>query len=446
MNVAIAVDFGASNGRVIAGYYEDNILKVDEIHRFMNRQISMGNVLYWDFPYLFEEMKTGLRKAAQKYANIVSIGIDTWGVDFGLIDEYGQLMGNPTTYRNPRLTGLETELFQQVDIQKHYAQTGISPMNINTLFQLYYLKKHQPSFLDRAKHLLFMPDLFSYFLCGVPSVEYTIASTSELLDAKTKNWAWNLIDELGFPREIFGNIVFPGEVKGVLLPEIQEEAGLPKNVKVMAVNSHDTASAVASIDFKGKHAAFLSSGTWSLLGLLQEEPVLTEKARLDGFTNEGGGDGKIRFLQNITGLWILQSVMKEWEQESRTISYTDLIAQAENITFPTLIDVDDETFQTPLSMIKAIQSYCQKHQLKTPQTQAEFCYCILASLAYRYKKAMDNLKSYSKTDIEALIIIGGGSQNRLLNKMTEEVTEIQVITGEIEATAIGNLKCQLENG
>lgn len=441
----VAIDFGASNARVIVGKYEDGQLKIDEIYRFINRQISIGGVLYWDFPYLFEEMILGLKKAAEKYDDIQSIGIDTWGVDFGLIDDYGQLVNNPTTYRNTRLVGLENEIFEKNDIEKHYAQIGINPMSINTLFQLYYLKNRQESVLNHAKKLLFMPDLFSYFLCGDSRVEYTIASTSELLDAKTKDWAWNFIDELKLPHEIFGKIIMPGEVRGLILPEIARNLGLSENVKVMAVASHDTASAVASIDFKNKNAAFLSSGTWSLLGQLLDQPVLTPKALKDKFSNEGGANGKICFLQNITGLWILQCLVKEWEANGEKISYPDLIAEAEKNIFSVIIDVDDELFVSPKSMKEAILEFCNIHQLERPKTKSEFCYSVLNSLAQRYKVAVENLKTHSSKTIEALFIIGGGSQNKLLNRLTEEATGIPVFIGEVEATAIGNLRMQIDN-
>ena len=291
-NTYLAVDFGGGSGRVMAGYIDGGKLILEEVHRFGNRQVKLGNHVYWDFPALFQDMKDGLKKAAQKGYEVKSIGIDTWGVDFGLIDKNGNLLGNPVCYRDSRTEGMPEEVFNIIDRQAHYAETGTQVININTLFQLYSLKKSDDPQLAAADKLLFMPDLFSYFLTGVANNEYCIASTSELLDAKKRNWNDSLIETLGLPRHIFGDIVMPGTVRGKLKKDIAEETGLGE-VEVVAVGSHDTASAVFAVPTTEKASAFLSSGTWSLLGTLVDEPVLTEEARLGGLTNEGavGGQG-----------------------------------------------------------------------------------------------------------------------------------------------------------
>ena len=266
MSTFLAVDFGAGSGRVIAGHVVGRQLELDELHRFPNRQVRLGGHVYWDFPALFEEMKEGLRRAAAKYADVESIGIDTWGVDYGLVDKVGNLMGNPLCYRDASTADTPEEVFARIDEAAHYAETGIQVMPINTMFQLYARKKENEAWLREARHLLFMPDLFAYYLTGVPGNEYCIASTSELLDARKRTWNMPLIRELGFPEHLFGELLEPGTVRGTLCPEVAAEVGLSPGVKVVAVGSHDTASAVHAVPFrKGKEAvsAFLSSGTWS---------------------------------------------------------------------------------------------------------------------------------------------------------------------------------------
>ena len=308
----LAIDFGGGSGRVIAGYLSGDELQLDTVYRFPNRQVRMGGRIYWDFLSLFEEMKTGIRKAVEKGYVLKSIGIDTWGVDFGLIDRQGNLLGNPVCYRDNRTDGMPEEFFSKVDVAAHYAESGTQVMAINTLFQLYALQKEDNIQLKVADKLLFMPDLFSYYLTGVANNEYSIASTSELLDAKARTWNFKLIRELGLPEHLFGEVVMPGTSRGFLKQEIKEQIGIDYEVEVIAVASHDTASAASVVpsSVDGKKVAFLSSGTWSLLGVMNNEPILTEAARLAGFTNEGGRDGQICFLQNITGLWILQKLMQ----------------------------------------------------------------------------------------------------------------------------------------
>lgn len=445
MSTFLAVDFGGGSGRVIAGHVNAGRLEMDEIHRFQNRQIQIGKHLYWDFPALFAEMKSGLRKAAEKYKDIKSIGIDTWGVDYGLVDKAGNLMGNPICYRDDSTTGMPEEVFSRIDRTKHYGEAGIQIMSINTMFQLCVRKKENEAWLKEAAHLLFTPDLFAYFLTGVPGNEYCIASTSELLDARKRDWNKTLIRELGLPEHLFGKILMPGEVRGPLLPEIAEELGLPADVKVVAVGSHDTASAVNAVLFceeKKSVSAFLSSGTWSLLGVLLDEPILTEEARVAGFTNEGGVGGKIRFLQNITGLWILQCLMRQWEAKGMPVGYDFLLGQAEKVEGAAVIDVDAQDFQHPADMEKAIADYCVLKGLSVPHTQGEYVRVVLQSLAERYRKGIQQLNGFLPQPIECLHIIGGGCRNRLLNRLTEEALGIPVVAGPVEATAIGNILVQ----
>lgn len=409
--------------------------------------MKLGKHVYWDFPALFEDMKTGLKLVAQKGYNACGIGIDTWGVDFGLIDKDGNLLGNPVCYRDARTDGMPAEVFKILDEQQHYAETGIQVMPINTLFQLYSMLRQQDSQLEVARQLLFMPDLFSYFLTGVANNEYCIASTSELLDARRRDWSRDTIRALGLPEHLFGEIILPGTVRGKLKDDIAHETGLG-GVDVIAVGSHDTASAVAAVPAGASSEeeegpiAFLSSGTWSLLGVEVDEPILTEEARIAQFTNEGGVGGRIRFLQNITGLWILQRLMSEWKICGEELSYDSIIPQAAEAEIDTIIPVDDATFMNPENMEKALMDYCSTHQLKVPSNKAETVRCVLQSLAYKYGQAVEQLNRCLPSPIRQLNIIGGGSQNKLLNQLTADALGIPVYAGPVEATAIGNILTQ----
>lgn len=442
MNTYLAVDFGGGSGRVMAGSICQGVLKLEEVYRFSNRQVRMGNHIYWDFPALFDEMKNGIRQAVRQGYKVRSIGIDTWGVDFGLIDKDGNLLGNPVCYRDTRTDGLPEKLFDEPALRAHYAEAGIQVMSINTLFQLYSLKKKEDAQLQVADRLLFMPDLFSYYLTGVANNEYCIASTSELLDARTRTWNRALIDRLGVPQSLFGEIVMPGTVRGKLKKEIREELGISQEIEVVAVGSHDTSSAVFAVPGAGKNRAFLSSGTWSLLGVELEEPILTEEARKAGFTNEGGVGGKIRFLQNITGLWMLQRLIGEWKEEGKETDYEYLLSAAETADITSVIDVDDKAFQSPVNMAEAIAGYCCNHGVQIPVSQGEYVRCVLQSLAQRYKQGMERLNALLPAPIEQLHIVGGGCRNRLLNRLTSEALGIPVYAGPVEATAIGNILVQ----
>ena len=440
-NTYLAVDFGGGSGRVIAGSLLQGKLELEEIHRFTNRQVKLGNHVYWDFPALFEDMKTGLKLAAQKGYHVKGIGIDTWGVDFGLIDKKGNLLGNPVCYRDARTDGMPDKVFQILDAQKHYACTGIQVMPINTLFQLYSMQQNQDVLLEVAQRLLFMPDLFSYYLTGVANNEYCIASTSELLNAKSRNWSFDTIHSLGLPEHLFGKIILPGTIRGTLKEDIARETGLGA-VDVIAVGSHDTASAVAAVPAAESPIAFLSSGTWSLLGVEVDEPILTEEARKAQFTNEGGVDGKIRFLQNITGLWILQRLMSEWKACGEKQDYDIIIPQAAEAEIDTIIPVDDTIFMNPENMENALIHYCRNHALQIPQNKVETVRCVLQSLAFRYRLAVEQLNRCLPAPIRQLNIIGGGSQNKLLNQLTADELGIPVYAGPVEATAMGNILTQ----
>lgn len=443
----LAIDFGGGSGRVIAGTITDEKgekkLTMQLVHRFQNRQVRLGNHVYWDFPALFEDMKTGLKKAAQLGLKVSGIAIDTWGVDFGFIDRDGNLVGNPVCYRDARTNGMAERFFADVDRTAHYAVNGTQVMEINTLFQLLSLKLADSPQLQIADKMLFTPDLFSYFLTGEANTEYTIASTSEMLDARKRDWDWELIGSLGLPRHLFCPIVMPGTVRGRLRKDIAEETGLGE-VDVIAVGSHDTASAVAAVPATDDEqpVAFISSGTWSLLGVEINEPILTEEARRAEFTNEGGIGGKITFLQNITGLWFIQRLMAEWKEEGDEQQYDILLPAAEKAVIDTVIPVDDAAFQNPPSMQQAIIDYCNAHNLTAPTSKAETTRVVLQSLAAKYAEATSALNAMLPSPIKKLHIIGGGSQNKLLNRLTEEALGVPVEAGPVEATGIGNILTQ----
>ena len=443
----LAIDFGGGSGRVIAGTISSDErgkhLTMQLVHRFNNRQVRLGNHVYWDFPALFEDMKTGLRKAAALGLKVSGIAVDTWGVDFGLIDRDGNLIGNPVCYRDARTVGMAERFFADVDRGAHYAVNGTQVMEINTLFQLLSMKLADSRQLQIADRLLFMPDLFSYFLTGEANTEYTIASTSQLLNATTRQWDYELIDRLQLPRHLFCPIVMPGTVRGKLRPDIAEETGLGE-VDIIAVGSHDTASAVAAVPASADEGpvAFLSSGTWSLFGVELPSPILTEEARVAEFTNEGGIGGRITFLQNITGLWILQRLMAEWRDEGDEQQYDTLLGAASHSTIESIIPVDDARFQNPQSMQHAINDYCREQGLAVPKTKAETTRIVLQSLAAKYAESARRLNAMLPSPIKRLHIIGGGSQNKLLNQLTAEALQMPVEAGPVEATGMGNILCQ----
>ncbi len=441
-HTCLAVDFGAGSGRVMAGFLEDGEIRLEELHRFPNRQIKLGEVLYWDFPALFQEMKNGIAEAVKRGYHVRSIGVDTWGVDFGLIDKAGNLLGNPVCYRDQRTEGLPENFFQNADAAAHYAETGIQPMAINTLYQLLAMKQAGDVRLDCAHRLLFMPDLFNFYLTGVAANEYTIASTSELLNAATRTWSEKTLAEAGLPRHLFCPVVKPGTVLGTVKADVAAELGLPSDVQVVAIGSHDTASAAfAAPKSDGKRTAFLSSGTWSLLGTMLDEPICSEAARRAGFSNEGGIGG-ICFLQNITGLWIVQRLMAEWKADGRSTDYGKIIAEAEASPIRSLISVDAPDFQNPPCMATAIRNYCERSHQAVPESQGDLMRCVCESLAARYKQGINGLNALLPQPIERLCIIGGGSQNKLLNRLTAEALGIPIEAGPVEATAIGNVALQ----
>ena len=437
----IAADFGAGSGRVIVGTWlaASKNIELGEIHRFGNEQKMIDGHLRWDFEALFNELKTGLKKAFAKYGDeIKSISIDTWGVDYGLLDKEGRLIANPICYRDDRTKGMMDAAFQKLPKEEFFQHAANQFMEINTAFQLM-----SETDLQRAERLLFMPDLFNYFLTGKCYNEFTIASTSQLLNTKTHQWDDVIFEKLDLPKHLMQEIIYPGTVIGELTAELAAEVG--GNAKVVAIGSHDTASAVASIKDDGSDWAFISSGTWSLMGTPSKEPIISKEALESDFTNEGMTDGRIRFLKNITGLWLIQQLVKEWEQEGYKCDYSELVKEAEHSSLDSSFDVDDARFMNPEKMSEAIISYLKEENQELPKSKGDFMRCVCISLAKKYAEVKTQMERCTNKKINKIYIVGGGSKNQLLNRLTAEYTQCEVIRGEVEATAMGNILVQLKS-
>ena len=436
-----AVDLGATSGRTIVGTLENEKLSLEEITRFDNNLIQTGGHFYWDVFALYHEIIKGLRIVAQQQIPITSIGIDTWGVDFVCIGEDNAILRNPLSYRDPHTFGMMEEYFEKcVDKKKVYDTTGIQFMNFNSLFQLYAMRKNNNTALKNATKILFVPDCLSFMLTGKQVCEYTIASTSQILDPRTKDLDDNLLESVGLTRDIFGKMVSPSTVIGTLTEEVQAMTGL-KAIPVVAVAGHDTASAVAAVPARDEQFAYLSSGTWSLMGIETKEAIINEQSYDLNFTNEGGIEGTTRFLKNICGMWLYERCRKEWTDAPK--SHAVLQAEAMKvIPFQSIINPDDQCFANPTSMVEAIQGYCRATNQHVPEGYAEICRCIFDSLALRYRQVFKWLKEFATFPINTLHIIGGGSLNEYLDQFTANATGVEVLAGPQEGTAIGNIMLQ----
>jgi len=439
----LAFDFGAESGRAIAGSIRHNKLILEEIHRFRNRQIEGAGHIHWDFSYLLDELKKGIRLAVKKgYKNLRGIGIDTWGVDYGLLDGKGNLLENPYAYRDSRTDGMMEIAFELIPRDELYSITGIQFMQINSVFQLFSEAASGKGNLKDCKNLLFMPDLFNFFMTGEKLSEYTIASTSQLLNAVTKEWEPVIFEKLGLPLQIMSPLIQPGNVIGKLEENIAEDTGV-RDAEVIAVGSHDTASAIAAVPAESPNWAYLSSGTWSLVGIEIDEPVINEDSLHNNFTNEGGVNGKIRFLRNTMGLWILQRCLHSWRKKIKSLNYNDLSEMAEGSPpFISIIDPDNIRFLNPPDMPLAIQAYCSDTGQPVPEKKGEIVRCILESLALKYRFIIDKINTMHSPPVETLHIVGGGSKNELLNRFSSCATGLPVIAGPSEATALGNILTQ----
>ena len=439
----IALDYGAGSGRVLLGKISDKSINLEELHRFENPQIKVHGHIYWDLLRLFEELKTGLRNAALKgHKDIHGIGVDTWGVDFGFVGRDNVLLGNPYAYRDSRTDGMMEAAFSHLSKDDIYKYTGIQFMQLNSVFQLLSMVKVDHPLLDVAERILFMPDLFNFLMTGEKVSEYTMASTSQLMNAETKQWEANIFARLNLPIDLMGDIIQPGWVVGSLLPEIAKDVGL-SHVDVIAPGCHDTASAVAAVPAKGENWAYLSSGTWSLLGIEASAPIINENSLKFNFTNEGGVGNTIRFLRNAMGLWLLEGVRNSWANQGDSLSYEKLVHLAEKATpFKCVIDPDNSAFLNPTDMISAIDWYCLQNKINKPETQGEYVRTIFESLALKYRWIVEKINSMRITPMEKLYIVGGGCQNQLLNQFTANATGIPVYAGPVEATGLGNIMMQ----
>ena len=438
-----AVDLGATSGRTIIGSIDVGQLHLEEVTRFPNHLIEQGGHFYWDIYALYFEMIRGLKEVAQRGLKITSIGIDTWGVDFVMIGDDGAILRNPRAYRDPiTFEEMDDYLKHVISRKEVYDITGIQFMNFNSIFQLYAMKQEGNSALKHAQKILFVPDALSWMLTGNEVCEYTIASTSQLLDPRTKQLDERLLASLGLTRSMFGKMVNPGTPIGVLTDEVQKMTGLGP-VPVIAVAGHDTGSAVAAVPAKDEKFAYLSSGTWSLMGIETKDAIISDLSYERNFTNEGGIEGTTRFLKNICGMWIYERCRKEWPEEVRKLSHPELQGSAMQVeAFRSIINPDDAQFANPDSMINAIQQYCRKTNQPVPETPAEICRCIFDSLALRYKQVFQWMQEFAPFKLEVLHIIGGGSLNKYLNQFTANATGATVLAGPQECTAIGNIMMQ----
>jgi len=444
----LAVDLGAESGRVIAGRFDGNKLELEPLHRFPNRPARVGSgagneTLLWDVLRLWNDIGDGL-SAASALGEIAGIGADTWGVDFGLLDERGRLLSNPVHYRDARHEGYIERAGKILPLAEIYNRTGLQFLPFNTLYQLLALRDQNPAELERAHTLLWMPDLLHFWLCGERRSEYSIASTSQLLDARSRSLDTELLGRFGLPEHIFAPLVSPGTTLGTLRSDVAKRLNLAPSTPVIAPAGHDTASAVAAVPFgEGENAAFLSSGTWSLMGLELAEPLITERSFELGFTNEGGAFGTIRFLKNIAGLWLVQECRRDWLARGGEWSYAQLTHLAgEAGDDGPFVEPDDARFASPDEMPAKIAAFCRETGQSAPQSEGEFVRCCLDSLALKYRWTFEKLELLRGAPLEALTIVGGGVQNELLSQLAADCIGKPVIAGPVEATAAGNILLQ----
>ncbi|MBM6992086.1 MAG: rhamnulokinase [Prevotella sp.] len=437
-----AVDLGATSGRTIIGTLADGRFDLEELTRFDNTLIEANGHFYWDIFALYHEIIKGLKLAHDRQIPVQSIGIDTWGCDFVYVGDDGQILRNPLAYRDPHTFGTMDRYFSEaVGKEKVYEKTGIQFMNFNSLFQIYQMRQDGNTALRNADKVLFIPDALSYMLTGKAICEYTVASTSQILNPVTKDLDEELVASLGLKRSQFGPMTVPATVIGPLTDEVQKMTGMGA-VPVVAVAGHDTASAVAAVPAKDERFAYLSSGTWSLMGIETKNAIINEKSFEKNFTNEGGIEGTTRFLKNICGMWIYERCRQEWP-EAKNMSHAELqqgLLECE--AFRSVINPDDAMFANPDSMVGAIDRYCEQTGQPVPRTKTEYCRCIFDSLALRYRQVFTWLREFTDFDIDLLHIIGGGSMNRFLNQFTANSCGVTVLAGPQEGTAIGNIMLQ----
>ncbi len=437
----LAIDIGASSGRHILGHMEQEKMVIEEVHRFENGLTDKDGTLCWDFNHLFEEILAGMRKCKEQGKIPVSVGIDTWGVDFVLLDKNNQILGNTVGYRDHRTDGMDEEVYKIISEKELYRRTGIQKQIYNTIYQLMAIKRQQPEDLKHACRMLLVPDFLHSLLCGVYATEYTEATTTGLVSPETKDWDYELIKSLGYPGKIFQNIVKPGTDLGDLSDEIREQVGYP--CKVVLPATHDTGSAVLAVPSNDEGVLYISSGTWSLMGVERDEADCSEKSRRHNFTNEGGYNYRFRYLKNIMGLWMIQSVMKEFEKK---YSYAKICEAASHEDIKSLVDCNDNCFLSPQSMTKEVKEYCRKTGQQVPETDSQIACVIYNSLAVCYKDTVKELEESTNLKFSRIHVMGGGSNAEYLNELTAKYTGLPVYAGPSEATATGNLLAQMMQG
>lgn len=434
----LAVDIGASSGRHILAHLEDGKMVLEEIHRFPNGMVQKDGENVWDVDELFAQIKLGMKKCAEAGKIPVSIGIDTWGVDFVLLDAEGKRIGNAVAYRDGRTKGMDEEVYKKIPEDELYARTGIQKAIFNTIYQLMALKVKKPEQLEKAETMLMMPDYFHYLLSGVAATEYTNATTGQLVSPVTKDWDMELIEKLGYPKKIFRKLVTPGTVLGELTEEIQKEVGF--NCKVVAPATHDTGSAVIAVPTESDNTLYISSGTWSLMGTELMEANCSRESKLHNLTNEGGYNYRFRFLKNIMGLWMIQSVKKEIGGK---LGFGEICEQASHCTIPSIVDANDDRFLAPANMTEEVQAACRESGQQVPEGIAEVASVIYNSLAQCYAKTIKEIEEITGQKYDRIHIVGGGANAEYLNILTAKATGVPVYAGPTEATAIGNLAAQM---
>ncbi|MBB5349824.1 sugar (pentulose or hexulose) kinase [Haloferula luteola] len=444
MPIFIAIDLGAGSGRLIAGVFREERLSLEEVHRFENPGTDLPGGSFWNVVGLFREIQEGLRIAAGRYGDeIVAIGIDTWGCDFALLDEAGRLLGLPHQYRDPRHEGMAEVMHARMPEAIVYQHTGITTQFYNSSLHLLAENQKPSPALVGASALLFVPDLLSYWLCGSAAIERTVASTSQLLDPATGDWAWEVIDAMGLPKAIFGHLVDPGTPLGVLRDDVQRVTGLGP-VRVVASASHDTAAAVAGIPMENDERLWLSSGTWSIMGIETDAPIRSREAFDARCCNELGVDQSVRFLKNIAGLWLIQECRRQWALEGESLSYAELAKLADAAEpFQAFIDPDDPIFASPGNMPERIREYCRRRQQPVPEDKGQILRIASESLALKYRVVLDRFRQLTGKSFTRLHAGGGGIQNETLMQATADACQLEIIAGPVEATSCGNLIVQM---
>ncbi|OPX46039.1 rhamnulokinase [Ruminiclostridium hungatei] len=437
----LAFDFGASSGRAMLGEYDGHTLRMQEIHRFGNEPVTVGGTIYWDILRLYHELKQSITKALRA-GGFDAIGIDTWGVDFALLDKRGNMLCNPVHYRDLRTEGIDREVFRLISRETVYNSTGIQHMRINTIFQLAYVAKHQPELMENAETLLLIPDLLAYFLTGKKCSEVTNASTTSLFNPETYSWCFDICEKLGIKQGVLPEIIYPGEMYGTLSKELCEELSCGE-VPVIAVPTHDTASAVVSAPAVNRDFVYISCGTWSLLGIESDRPIVGKESMEANFTNEIGFDNKIRFLKNIMGLWLIQESRRQWQREGAEVDFNTLENEAlEAEPFLCFIDPDAPDFEAPGNLPERIRKFCMRTGQQVPRTRGEIMRCIYQSLAFKYRYTVEKLERLTGKQFKSINIIGGGIKDTLLCRMTANACGRDVHAGPVEATVMGNIAVQ----